>query len=650
MQYLGAHRQLAASLGSWFSPWVTPKIWSCGLALAGLLVLHPFQPAQAAHAYAQFGDIKYPADFSHWAYVNPNASKGGDITLVPPTRLSNFDKYNPFTLKGSAPPALSTLVFESLLTSSLDEPTTAYGLLAQDVAVAPDVLSATFTLHPKARFHNGEAVLALDVKHSFDQLTSQQAAPQFRTIFGDIKGVTVLAERVVRFDFKRVNAELPLIAGSMPVFSHKWGREASGPWADKPKPLDQIVTDTPLGSGPYRIGKVNFGKDITYERDASYWAQDLNVRRGMFNFDRITYKIYKDSTAQLEAFKAGEFDYIQAFIAREWARAYTGRDFDRGILVKKELTHGNAGDFQGFLFNLRLKKFQDVRVREAIGLAMDYEWMNRQLFYNAYARVRGYFGGSDFEAKAVPSPQELKVLEPLRARMSPAMALQVLEQPVPLPPLTSLDPASGQTLRDNLRKAKQLLADAGWTYRDGELKNAQGEVLSLEFLDNSGSMGRVVTPFAKNLAKLGIKVNYKVVDFAILQKRLDVFDFEIISNRIVGSEAPGTELLDRFGSAAADVEGSSNVLGLKDPVVDALLQQVVSARTRPELVARVMALDRVLRHGHYSVPHWTSSVHRVAWRAGRFEYPEVMPKYYQPEFWVTAIGWAPAANIDPLKK
>jgi microcin C transport system substrate-binding protein len=281
---------------------------------------------------------------------------------------------------------------------------------------------------------------------------------------------------------------------------------------------------------------------------------------------------------------------------------------------------------------------------------MDYEWMNRQLFYNAYTRVRGYFGGSDFEAKGLPSAQELKVLEPLRARMSPARALQVLEQPVPLPPLTSLDPASGQTLRDNLRKAKQLLADAGWTYRDGELKNAQGEVLSLEFLDNSGSMGRVVTPFAKNLAKLGIKVNYKVVDFAILQKRLDVFDFEIISNRIVGSEAPGTELLDRFGSAAADTEGSSNVLGLKDPVVDALLQQVVSARTRPELVARVMALDRVLRHGHYSVPHWTSSVHRVAWRAGRFEYPEVMPKYYQPEFWVTAIGWAPAATTDPLKK
>ncbi len=588
-------------------------------------------PTWSAHAYAQFGDIKYPAGFAQFDYVNPAAPKGGEISLVPPTRLSNFDKYNPFTLKGSAPPNLNGLVFETLLTGTLDEPTTAYGLLAEDVSVAPDKLSVVFRLNPKARFHNGDAVLAADVKHSFDRITSKEAAPQYRTIFGEVKGVTVLDERSVRFDFKRVNAELPLIAGSLPIFSRKWGAG---------KPLDQIVTDIPIGTGPYRIGKVNFGKDISYERDPGYWAKDVNVRRGMYNFDRITFKIYKDNTAQLEAFKAGEFDYIQAFIAREWARAYTGKQFDKGELIKKELKHGNAGDFQGFLFNTRRDKFKDVRVRQAIALTMDFEWLNRQLFYNAYTRVRGYFVASDFEAKGKPGPDELALLESLKDKLPP----EVFTQDVPLPPVTSLDPASGATLRDNLRKAKALLAEAGWTFRDGALRNTKGEAFTIEFLDNSGSMGRVVTPIAKNLEKLGIQVNYKVIDFAILQKRMDVFDFEVISNRSVGNEAPGTELLERFGSKAADIEGSSNVIGIKSPAVDALLDKVISADTRPDLVASVRALDRVLRHGHYVVPHWYGGVHRVAYRAGRFEQPAVTPRFYQPETWITATWWASEAN------
>ena len=603
-------------------------IWVCG-------------PAWSAHAYAQFGDIRYPAGFAHFAYVNPAAPKGGEISLVPPTRLSNFDKYNPFTLKGSAPPGLTGLVFETLLTGTFDEPTTAYGLLAEDVTVAPDRLSAVFRLNPAAHFTNGDPVLAADVKHSFDRLTSKEAAPQYRTIFGEVQGVAVLGERSVRFDFKRVNAELPLIAGSLPVFSRKWGLENG-----KLKPLDQIVTDTPIGSGPYRIGKVNFGRDISYERDPGYWAKDLNVRRGLFNFDRITYKIYKDNTAQLEAFKAGEFDYIQAFIAREWARAYTGKPFDNGQLIKKELKHGNAGDFQGFQFNLRREKFKDARVREAIGLAMDFEWLNRQLFYNAYTRVRGYFVASDFEARGKPGADELALLEPLRGQLPP----EVFTADVPLPPVTSLDPASGITLRDNLRRARALLAEAGWSYRDGALRNAKGDAFTIEFLDNSGSMGRVVTPFAKNLEKLGIAVNTKVIDFAILQKRMDVFDFEVISSRTVGSEAPGTELLERFGSRAADTEGSSNLMGIKSPAVDALLDKVISAQTRPELVARVRALDRVLRFGHYVVPHWYGGVHRVAWRAGRFEQPAVTPRYYQPESWITSVWWATQANRDGLRR
>ena len=362
-----------------------------GLAVAG--------NAWAAHAYAQFGDIRYPVGFTHFAYVNPAAPKGGEISLVPPTRQSNFDKYNPFTLKGSAPPSMLGMMFDTLLVGNMDEPTTAYGLLASDVAVASDRLSVTFQIHPQARFHNGDPVLAADVRHSFERLTSKQAAPQYRTYFGEVKGATVLAERSIRFDFVRPNSELPLIVGSLPVFSQKWGLEGGAH-----QQLDQMVMDIPIASGPYRIGRVQFGKDITYERDQNYWARDLNVRKGQFNFDRITYKIYKDPTAQLEAFKAGEFDYMQSFIAREWARAFTGRAFERGDLIKSELPHGNAGDFQGFLFNTRRDKFQDVRVRQAIALAMDFEWLNRQLFYNAYSRVRGYFVASDFEAKGKPGP------------------------------------------------------------------------------------------------------------------------------------------------------------------------------------------------------------------------------------------------------
>ena len=592
-------------------------------------------PVWAAHAYAQFGDIKYPARFTHFEYVNPNAPKGGEIVLVPPSRLSSFDKYNPFTLKGNAAPGLTQLVFESLLTGTMDEPSTAYGLLAEDVSVASDRRSVTFRLRAQARFSNGDPVMAADVKHSFDTLTSKLAAPQFRTLYAEVAGATVLDPLTIRFEFRSNNPELPLMVGGMPVFSRAWGVESG-----QAKPFDKIVTDPPIGSGPYRIGHVVFGRDISYERNPDYWGRSINVRRGMFNFDRITYRLYKDNTAQLEGFKAGEFDFIQAFIAREWARSYTGRAFSSGQLIKRELAHNNPGDFQGFLFNTRLPKLQDARVREAIGLAMDFEWMNRQLFFNAYQRVRGYFVASEFEATGLPDAAELALLRPLASKLPP----QVLTQAVPVPPITELNPSTGETLRDHLRRARTLLAQAGWRYRDGALRNDKGEAFTLEFLDNSGAMARVVTPYAKNLEKLGIQVTTKMVDFAVLQKRLDVFDFEVISNRTVGSDTPGTELFERFGSRAARTEGSGNLMGVTDPAVDALLEHVIAARTRPQLITAVRALDRVLRFGHYSVPHWYGAVHRVAWRNGRFEQPSVAPRYYQPEPWAVSTWWATTQN------
>src|SRR5688572_8327837 len=394
----------------------------------------------AAHAYSQFGDIKYPAGFAHFDWVNPNAPKGGDIELVPPLRITNFDKYNPFTLKGTAPPGIG-LLFESMLTPTMDEPTTAYGLLAEDVEVAADGLSVTFRINPAARFHDGTPVMAADAKHSFDMLMSKQAAPQYRVVFSEVKQAVVVEPRTVRYEFKRPNPELPLMVGGLPVFSRAWGAG---------KPFDQVVMDIPITTGPYKIGRLNFGRDITYDRDPNYWARDLNVRRGQFNFDRVTYKIYRDNTAQTEAFKAGEFDYLRTFSAREWARVYVGKKFTSGELIKAELPFRNAGDFQGFLFNTRREKFKDPRVREAIALAFDFEWMNRQLMYNSYTRVRGFFNNSDFEAKGLPGEDELAVLLPLK-KLLPE---KVFTQEVPLPPTTN---APG-SLRDNLRKARDLLA------------------------------------------------------------------------------------------------------------------------------------------------------------------------------------------------
>jgi microcin C transport system substrate-binding protein len=350
----------------------------------------------------------------------------------------------------------------------------------------------------------------------------------------------------------------------------------------------------------------------------------------MYNFDRITYKIYKDNTAQTEAFKAGEFDYIRTFSAREWARVYTGKKFDSGELVKAELPTKNAGDFQSYWINIRREKFKDARVRQALTLAFDFEWLNRRLMYNSYVRSYSWFNGSDFEAEGLPQADELAVLEPLRKKL-PA---QVFSEPVPLPPST--DPPS--SLRDNLRKAKDLLAAAGWTYRDGALRNAKGEPFVVEYLDSGGGE-RVITPWFQALARLGIEGQYRRGDFALIQKRLDVFDFDLFTIRVPGNDAPGADLVARFASDQATVEGSSNIIGVRDPAVDALLEQILAANTRPELAARLKALDRVLRHGHYVIPQWFSNNFRVAWRGGKFEQPQVKPSYYTPDDWVVSTWW-----------
>ena len=594
--------------------------------LLALTVLTGNGPAWAAHGYALWGDLKYPSDFSYFDYVNPAAPKGGELRLVSNLRSSTFDKYNPFTIKGSAPAYLSDLMFDALLAGPLDETASGYGLLAQDVSVAADGMSVTFVLRPEARFHNGDPVLAADVKHSYDMLMGPYTSPAYKTLLEDVAGIDILSERSLRYRFKKPNRELPLTVGGLPVFSRSWGLEGG-----KPKRFDAVVMDIPIGSGPYRVGPVRFGKDITYVRDPAYWAKDLNVRRGMGNFDRITVKIYKDNTAKLEALKAGEFDLMRFFSAGDWARRVNGKKFDSGELIKGEFKHRLPSGFQSYVINTRRDKFKDVRVREALGLAIDYEWMNRQMFYGAYQRVRGLFGNTDCQASGLPGPQELAVLEPWRSQIAPA-AMDAMFAP----PRTD----GAGSLRDNLRRARDLLGQAGWTVQNGVLRNQKGEAMVIDYLDSNEGGARVVAPWARNLEKLGIKLNYRAVDFALYQQRLSKFEFDIISLAYGGTHSPGQEYADMFGSKAAVTEDSGNMAGVSSPAIDAIIARMTSAKTKADLLPACRALDRVISHSHYLIPQWTATTHRMAFNDRRLGRPGQVPPYSSGEGWVINTWWA----------
>ena len=597
----------------------------CSFLLA-LTVLAGNGPAWAAHGYALWGDLKYPSDFSNFDYVNPAAPKGGELRLVSNLRSSTFDKYNPFTIKGSAPAYLSDLMFDALLAGPLDETASGYGLLAQDVSVAADGMSVTFVLRPEARFHNGDPVLAADVKHSYDMLMGPYTSPAYKTLLEDVAGIDILSERSLRYRFKKPNRELPLTVGGLPVFSRSWGLEGG-----KPKRFDAVVMDIPIGSGPYRVGPVRFGKDITYVRDPAYWAKDLNVRRGMGNFDRITVKIYKDNTAKLEALKAGEFDLMRFFSAGDWARRVNGKKFDSGELIKGEFKHRLPSGFQSYVINTRRDKFKDVRVREALGLAIDYEWMNRQMFYGAYQRVRGLFGNTDCQASGLPVPQELAILEPWRSQIAPA-AMDAMFAP----PRTD----GAGSLRDNLRRARDLLGQAGWTVQNGVLRNQKGEAMVIDYLDSNEGGARVVAPWARNLEKLGIKLNYRAVDFALYQQRLSKFEFDIISLAYGGTHSPGQEYADMFGSKAAVTEDSGNMAGVSSPAIDAIIARMTSAKTKADLLPACRALDRVISHSHYLIPQWTATTHRMAFNDKRLGRPGQVPPYSSGEGWVINTWWA----------
>jgi microcin C transport system substrate-binding protein len=574
------------------------------------------QYLQAVPSMAMGYEPKYSKDFKHFDYVNPEAKKGGKLVL---SGFGTFDSLNPYILKGISAEGMS-LVFETLLQKSLDEPFSSYGLLAEDIELAKDRLSVSFRLNPRAKFSNGDQVTANDVKFSFDTLMSEKAHPQYRFYYADVKQAVVLDKQNIRFDFKKINPELHLIIGGIPIFSKIWL---------KGKDFDKVSEEKPISSGPYVIGKFSIGKQITFNRNDNYWGKDLAVRKGTYNFDKIVYKYYKDTTVALEAFKAGEFEFFFENHSKRWARDHVGPRYKSAEILKTELKHKNNAGIQGFVFNTRKEIFKDRRVRKAIILAMDFEWSNSHLFYNQYVRNESYFSNSELGFKGLPKGEELKLLEPYRDQLPEDVFKKEWQAP------TTKKPSS---LRKNLRQAKKLFQQAGWKVKDGVLTNNKGKKFEFEFMLIQKGFERILAPFARNLEKLGVKISYRTVDASLYERRVKSFEFDMVVTSFSESASPGNELKNMFHSLSANEKGSRNLAGINDPVVDALVEKIIAAETREKLIIACRALDRVLLHQEYLVPNWYINKHRIAYW-DKFTIPETLPLYYDPISWLL-MSWS----------
>src|SRR5262245_1408847 len=526
------------------------------------------------------GDLKYPPGFTHFQYVNPDAPKYGSVKLA---AIGTFDTLNPFVLKGVPATGLGG-VFDTLTVASEDEPFSQYGLVAESIEMPQDRSWVAFTLRPQARFHDGSPITVEDVIWTFDALKAK-GRPFYRSYYAQVVKAEKVGDRKVRFTFgPGDNRELPLIVGQLPVLSRTY-------WAQRD--FEKTTLEPPLGSGAYRVESLDPGRSITYRRVKDYRAAKLPVNVGRHNFDSIRYDYYRDTTVAIEALKAGEYDFRLENVAKNWATAYNIPAVTRGLLKKEEIANEVPTGMQGFVLNTRRPLFQDARVRRALAYAFDFEWSNKNLFYGAYTRTKSYFSNSELASSGLPTPEELKILEPLRGKVPDEVFTKEYQ-----PPSTD---GSGN-IREGAREALRLLAEAGWTVKGQRLVNARGEPMQFEILLDDPTWERIALPFAKNLERLGITARVRVVDAAQFEKRQDDFDFDVIVGLWPQSLSPGNEQREFWGSQAADARGSRNLAGIKDPAVDRLIELLIQAPDRPSLVARTRALDRVLLWGAYVIP------------------------------------------------
>lgn len=577
------------------------------IALGLALPLAAIRIARAAASYglSLFGEMKYPPGFTHFDYVDPNAPKGGTMKL---SAIGTFDTLNPFVVMG-VPAAGISQIFDTLTSSAEDEPATDYGLVAQSVEVAPDKMSVLYTLRPEARFHDGSPMTADDVIWTFGALRAQ-GQPLYRTYYGDVVRVAKEGAHGVRFYFKSSkNRELPQILGQMPVLSKAY-------WSSRD--FAKTTLKPPVGSGPYTVAAIDPGRSITYRRVADYWGANLPVNKGRYNVDTIRYDYYRDPTVALQAFLAGQYDLREENSSKAWATGYNTPAVRSGLIKKIMIPNALPAPMQGLGYNLRRPIFQDPGVREALAYGFDFEWSNKNLFYGSYARTRSYFDNSDLAATGVPQGEELKILDAYRGQIPDAVFTTPYNPP-------HYD-GSGN-IRSGLEQALKLLKGAGWNFQGEKLVNDKtGQPFAFEILNNDPQMERIILPFIQNLKRLGIAATLRTVDTAQYQRRLDTFDFDMTTVMFPQSLSPGNEERDFFGSRAADLHGSLNVVGIKSPVVDALIQGLVTAPDRATLIAYTHALDRVLQYGYYLIPEFHLGGYWVAYW-NKFRRPPVTPKY-----------------------
>jgi len=558
-----------------------------------------------SHGLSAFGDLKYGSAFKHFDYVNPDAPKGGTIRLA---GIDSFDSLNPYILKG-VPVAGIGLIHATLMERATDEPDALYGLVAETVSLAPDKSAITFDLRPTAKFSDGSPITAADVVFTFQTLV-KKGHPQYRFIFAGVANVKALGKHRVKFTFKTANnRDLPLQIAGLPVLSKSYYDKV---------PFDQTTMTAPPGAGPYRVVEVDPGRSVLYQRVKNYWAAQLPVMRGRYNFDMVRFDYFRDRDIAFQAFFSKSYDFREEFTSRSWATQYEDKlPIKDSRIVRATLPDATPSGVQAFFFNMRRDKFKDRQVRAALDLAFDFEWTNKTLFYGLYDRTNSMFANSALAAEKPPTTDEIKLLEPLRDKVPPEVFSKVYQSPK--------TDGSGRN-RSNLRKATRLLRKAGWKIVNNQLVDTSGKPLTIEFLLFESSFQRIISPYVRNLKRLGIDARIRIVDVANFQHRMQQYDFDVVVQRYVQTNTPGIEQKTYFSSKMADVPGSRNLAGIKNPAIDYLIDKVIEAKSRKNLVTAVHALDRVLMWNRYMVPQWYKGVHNIAYW-NKFDRPRVKPKF-----------------------